>query len=796
MTPPPGSSRGDRSSGNPPSDPRRRAATPSGRSAAPRRPEPRTTEPRTTEPRRTEPRTTEPRSTEPRTDRARATQRSTGGTSDRVPRADERRTPRRAAAPTTPLERSRLPRDRGAGRPHADRASTPERTARTPRPAAAPESTGRRRPTERGARPDGQRVVSRPVRARAKTRSVRGRRVNKRAARINQKVRGRVALTLMLSLLAAAMVKLVFVQVVNADSYAAIGAEQRQRTIELPAQRGRITDATGTPFAFSVEGRRLAIRPTVFVDDIQRGQVADKIMAGLKGTQADGTITRDQLLVKMKSGKTYVYVADKLTPAQADVIMASVYDILTDEDKRLKLTVKQQDKVVNAVSTESQSIREYPSQSIGDAIVGTLGWDGHGLSGVENRFDSLLAGTAGSRTFDIQPSGTPIPGTVTSETPATDGSSIQLSINASGQYMIQQMVCQTVTETGAREGSAFVTDARTNKVYAMASCKAGKTPTESGNGAITDQIEPGSVNKVVTFAAALEAGKITENTVLPVDYDITFDGGTTVRDAWVHPLLDMKVQGILAKSSNVGTLKIAQLIGPQAFYDMERKLGIGSKTGVELNDEASGSLRPYDPDPAKSEWTAGTFANMPIGQGLSMTMVQLATMYQAIANDGVLVKPSIIQSTTSPDGKVEQSSRGAGVRVMSVKTARTLQKWLTATMQDGEGAENHGTAPFAAINGYQVAGKTGTAQQYVNGAYSDQDFTTTFAGFLPADKPQYVITISLDRPTKGDREGGTNAAPLFHDIGSYLMDAMDVPPSTTKAPDYTPFFTVPAGENG
>nr|WP_281361885.1 penicillin-binding protein 2 [Nakamurella aerolata] len=541
----------------------------------------------------------------------------------------------------------------------------------------------------------------------------------------------------------------------------------------MTAQRGLITDADGTPMAFTIEGARLAVRPKLFQDKAQRDAVAAVIWSQLQGSTAAEGISQAKIRKDLdQTGKKYLYVADNLMPAQAEAVLAKVRPLLLD--KKYKLSVKQQNQALNAVVTESQQMRQYPNAGIADPLIGSTGWDGHGLAGIESHFDALLGGKDGSRTEQYYPGGAAIPGTVSQQNPARDGSSIQLSIDADLQYTGQQLLAKAVADSGAKGGTMVVMQADTGLVPVMASYRPGEDPKKTGNLAVSTPVEPGSVAKVVTMAAALDKKLITPDTVFTVPDKIEM-GGITVGDAWGHVPVDMTATGILGKSSNVGTLMIAEKLGPQVWYDQIRKLGIGSKTGIQLNGESAGILS----DP--SQWSGATFANVPIGQGVAMTVLQLASMYQAIANDGVRVQPSIVKSTTT-DGVTTPAQPGKKTRAMSATAAAQLRTMLTATVQRGSMAYG-GTAPKAAIAGYQVAGKTGTAQQIdpkTNG-YSQSLYTTTFAGMLPADNPKYVIAIALDRPG-GDREGGDSAAPLFHDFGSYLMNAANVPPSAKMAP--------------
>jgi cell division protein FtsI (penicillin-binding protein 3) len=428
------------------------------------------------------------------------------------------------------------------------------------------------------------------------------------------------------------------------------------------------------------------------------------------------------------------------------------------------------------VTTERQDLRQYPDGTVTQSLLGATGWDGHGTGGIEIKFDSLLSGTDGSRTVDVDAQGNAMPGTQRDEKAPVDGGDVHLTIDADLQYTVQQMLRDGVIASGAVGGSALVMSVKDAEVYAMASYYQGKKPAQVGNRAVTSPFEPGSVAKVITFGAALEKGLITPTTHFAVPGEIEM-GGHVIHDAWPHSRVGMTATGILAKSSNVGTLMLAQQVGPDAFAAELTKYGLGQKSGIQLPADSAGLV------PPQSQWSSTTFANLPIGQGLSMTLVQMAAMYQGIANGGVRIPPTIVAGT-SKDGTVTAVPRGKPVRELSSKAAGTLLDMLRGTIQGGD-IMHDGTAPSAAINGYQVAGKTGTAQQVDKacGCYSDTKVNATFAGIVPADHPQFVIAIMLDAPRPGS-EGGTSAAPLFHDIAAYTMRAFDVPPSAGPAPIY------------
>lgn len=561
----------------------------------------------------------------------------------------------------------------------------------------------------------------------------------------------------MLVLLAAATVKIVMIQTVDASGYATAAAAQRDYTVVLPATRGAIYDRNGTPLAFTVQGEQIAARPALFTSDTERHAVADILADGLAGQVSAATI-----MTQLTDGKSpYVYLARGLMPAQADELMAKITAVVHNP---------------NAVETDRQDLRQYPQGSVTQSLIGATGWDGHGASGIEIKYDTLLGGTDGSRTVDVDPYNRAIPGTSRDETPAADGGSITLTIDANLQYATSQMLHSAIVSSGAKGGMAVILSAKDAQIYAMASDYLGKTAGEVGNLPVTTPFEPGSVAKVITFGAALDQGLITPTTHFAVPDSIQV-GGHTVHDAWTHSRVGMTATGILAKSSNVGTLMLAQQVGETNFFNELTKFGLGQRSGVQLPADSAGTVPPL------SQWSATSFANLPIGQGFSATLLQIADMYQGIANGGMRIPATIVASTTK-DGKTTPTPARSGVQVMTKTSANTLLDMLRGTVQGGD-LMYDGTAAKAALTGYQVAGKTGTAQQVdpACGCYSKTLVNATFAGIVPADNPQFVIAVMLDAPS-GGVEAGDAAAPLFHDLAAYTMRAFDVAPSKSAAPIY------------
>ena len=430
------------------------------------------------------------------------------------------------------------------------------------------------------------------------------------------------------------------------------------------------------------------------------------------------------------------------------------------------------------IYTQPSTSREYPGRTTAANIIGTVHSDGTGAAGIEAQYNNVLAGQDGSLTYSVDNSGNINPSSRTVSVPARNGGTIRLTVDQSLQYTAQQYLDQAVRQSGARSAEMVVLDAHTAQVLAMASSgtyDASNPNTISNtvpmNPPVMSAFEPGSVQKAITFAAAIQQGVIKPNTVISVPDQITM-GDATVSDAWYHPTEQFTATGILAESSNVGTLKIAQRLGPKAWDRYERRFGVGQKTGIELPGESAGYLPPM------STWSGSSFANLPFGQGESMTVLRLASIYQTIANAGVQVEPRIVQSVTAADGTTTTTRQPTGKRVITAQTAQTVKTMLESVTLPG------GTGTKAAIPGYRVAGKTGTAQQpdpNHGGAYSSWMNWDTFAGMIPADDPQFVVAIMVDNPAHG-LEGGDVAAPLFHEIASYELAHAHIPPtgSTSK----------------
>lgn len=614
-------------------------------------------------------------------------------------------------------------------------------------PAAAPPRIGGRRPGTGGGPP----------------RTGPGRPRRRPSPADEPRFRLRLAWVLLAALLLVSGVKLVVVQTVQGPSLAADAEKQRASRITIPAERGAITDRDGAVLAFSTESKALVTNP--------------RQINSTKGAEAGAYKNAMAAAVARVTGGDQAELQRALDSDRGYVVLATAVDPGPARDLRERFP---------EIAEESREARNYPAGTLASNIIGAATWSADaqklvGRIGLESSDDELLAGRDGFQIADTaEGSRTVIPGSVRAEQPAVSGSDISLTIDSDLQFQVQRMLADHAARTGARSGSAVVLDRATGEVRALADNTSfdpanllGADPATLGNKAVTTPFEPGSVNKVVTMAAALEAGKARPSDVLNVPGSIRV-ADRTIKDAWDHGTDRYTLTGVLAKSSNVGTLMTAQRVGPDAFSDMLARMGIGQRTGIGLPGESAGSV------PARATWSGSTFGNLPIGQGLSMTVLQMAGMFQAIANDGLRVPPRVVDSTTGPDGVRVPAARPEPVRVMSPQTAQTLRTMLTAVTQSAHGQT--GTGPAAAVPGYEVAGKTGTAQQVdpETGAYSRSSYWITFAGMLPAQDPRFVVGIMLDAP-----RGGSSAAPLFHDIAGYLAQRDGIPVQTAPAPVQT-----------
>lgn len=584
---------------------------------------------------------------------------------------------------------------------------------------------------------------------------------------------GRLLLILALVITGGQLIKL---QGFEASALSEQSEKQRLTMSSIPAERGSIMDRSGNLLAFSNEARQLYANPRMLVQEQDKAHVRDpkqppgeqykREIAAYTHQIVGDRLPEQQVLDALNKDTRFTYFGPTIDPGQARLIT----------------------KKYPQIGAEYRATREYPAGQVGANVIGSASWrkdEGkvRGHFGLENSLDKLLAGKDGRKVADTAAgSNLVIPGTEREVEPATPGSNVALTIDSDLQFTVQQRLTDYVRKSGARSGSAVVLDSKTGEVFALANDKSfdpGNSDTwtnESlGNAAVSSPYEPGSVNKVITASGAIEDGLVKPDTVLQVPGNLRV-ADRVVGDAWQHSTIPLTFTGVLGKSSNVGTLMTAQRLGDNRFSDLVKRFGLGQRTGIELPGESAGSV------PPRSQWSGSTFANLPIGQGLSMTVLQMADMYQAVANDGVRVPPRVISAEIRPDGTRIPKPPPPGIRVISEQTAKTVRDMLRAVVQDAP--QQRGTGPDAALEGYQISGKTGTAQQPdpACGCYSQSKYWITFAGMVPAEQPRFVVGLMLDAPSSGTPEAHS-AAPLFHDIASYLTRRYQIPLSKQPAPE-------------
>jgi len=556
-----------------------------------------------------------------------------------------------------------------------------------------------------------------------------------------------LAIGFVLSLFAGRLFQL---QGVDANAYAAMAAAEGTREVTLHAARGEILDRNGNELASSVDAVAITADPTMTADD------ATRIAAFLARTLDLDYFTAVE---KLRTPDTqFVYLARRVPTWRADEMFDALYDA-----------------GLAGVFSERDPLRTYPESSAVSNLVGLVGEGGAGSSGLEQQFDDVLHGTDGEATYVNSPGGEQIPMAGSRVNPAVDGQSIVTTLDRDLQFYASKRLAQQVRQTGSDWGAAITIDVQTGQIFAFAQSPTfnpGRTSEldieATTNRGIQYVYEPGSVQKVLTFAAVADQGQITPFTRLRVPGAIHIDG-FELNDDWAHGTIGLTATGAIAKSSNLATIGASRRISREQLAAYLRDFGLGSATGVELPGESNGILAPHD------DWSDAQAATIAFGQGLSVTAMQMAAAVAAIANDGEYIAPTLVAGYGQPDGSVLAAPAPTTRQVISPRAARMVTRMMTAVTREG------GTAPAAAIPGYLVAGKTGTAQRAAEtGGYAPGERTISFAGFAPADDPRFMTYVVLDNPQDGSF-GGTGAAPVFHDIMSMALQRYGVAPTGHRA---------------
>jgi cell division protein FtsI/penicillin-binding protein 2 len=539
-------------------------------------------------------------------------------------------------------------------------------------------------------------------------------------------------------LLVLAAARVLYLGTVRAPALRRAAQTQQLSTETLPAQRGTITDRDGVDLAVSEPAQEISATPYLIKNPLQASQQ----LAPLLG------LTQAQVLSKLSERTGFVYLARALPARQARAVMA------------LKL---------EGVSGTPTMRRVYPRSTLAAQVLGFVGAEGDGLSGLEYSQNSLLQGHAGQRRVVSDAIGQPI--SITSVHAEKPGATLTLTLDANIQQRAEDVLDAVGRVFNPKDATAIVMDPRTGALLAVANWPQvnlndpgaySKTELEAAvqDRAVGFNYEPGSTFKVVAVSGALESGLITPNTPFDIPDQIQV-ADRTIHDAEEHADETLTTSEILAQSSNVGAIKIGALDGPQRFNRWVHDYGFGARTGVELPGEETGVAL------GLSEYSGSSMGNLPIGQGELVTPLQMASAYAAIANGGILRRPYIVGAV---DGRPRPES--AGRRVISQTTSAELRKMLEGVLAPG------GTASEVSIPGYELAGKTGTASKVdpATGQYSESAFVASFIGFAPAADPKLLCAVVVDEPQNGSIYGGTVAAPAFGQIMSFALPYLRIPP--------------------
>lgn len=549
--------------------------------------------------------------------------------------------------------------------------------------------------------------------------------------------------------------RLVYVQTYLGPALAAEAQNLRTRTIVIPAVRGDITDLDGNVLATSVD------RYNIFADQ--------PLIAAWKHS-VDGTVrggpTEAARLLAPVLGLSAPELAAQLNgdKNQHKVIKLDVSQETWDAVKALK---------ISGIFAESQPQRSYPAGTTGGNIVGFTGKDGNGQSGLEYSLNDILSGTSGSTTYEGGRSGHVIPTGQQSSTEAVPGDDVTLTMIRDLQWMAAAALEEQIATMGGTGGYLVVIDVKTGAVYALADAGSIDPNNPDGFGgskAISSIFDPGSTAKIVTMAALIETGLATPTDQFLVPDRYTTVNNQTFRDSHDHEDAQWTLTGILAESSNTGTVMIGQELPQQVRHDYLTKFGFGSKTGIELAGEEKGLLADAD------KWDGSTKYAVLFGQGFSVTALQATNVFATIANKGVRMAPHLVAGTTDAAGVYTPAVQPEGVQVVSPSTAEQVLKMTESAVLDGTGAG-------AEISGYRVAGKTGTAQ--IPGPSGQLDgILASFIGVAPADDPRIAVGVFIENPT-ASVYGGVVAAPVFAEVTAFALQKLGVVPSGTT-PDLYP----------
>lgn len=553
--------------------------------------------------------------------------------------------------------------------------------------------------------------------------------------------RVRFARTILLGIILTMMGALINLQAfTSTDAYPGIG-ESQMRTKPILALRGAITDRSGDALAATIEVRN------VFVDQMMVGDAKKeaKLLAPLLHIDAN------LLQQKMIGTRRYVMLKEGISQS----LWAKIAELN-----------------LAGIGADRAQLRSYPEGMLTSNLLGHLDYAGVAKEGLEKTYNDLLAGVNGQRSVF---GGASTAANDIALKSAVDGSHLQLTIDRGIQAIAQLTIAAKVKEARAESGTVIVMNAKTGEILAMATAPTfdpdnitSETANYLSNRAVSEAYEPGSTGKVMTMASLIDAGVVTPASKFKVPYRLKRSDGE-VHDHKGHPLLKLTLAGILAKSSNTGTVLAAEKLDKDVLHKYFKAFGMGELTGANLDGESRGIFKPA------SEWYGLTRYNVMFGQGYSVTPLQATSIFATIANGGVRVPPRIVAGVTDPSGRFTAAKVDPGTRVVSAEAAKAVREMMESVVSD------EGTAPKAKIPGYRVAGKTGTAQVWNQSCGCWKGYVASFIGFAPADNPELVVAVNLVKPKNG-HYGGVLAAPVFKKVMTVALEQLHLPATGKKSP--------------
>ena len=577
---------------------------------------------------------------------------------------------------------------------------------------------------------------------------------------VERRIRYVVAISLVLLIVFA--VRLIDVQAVRAAGFATRADMELAKRSLIMAPRGAITDVNGVEFARSVIAYRVLADQAIIDFPKRLAELAAPIL----------DMDASKLESQLTGTRRYVVIAQSVKPAVWRDLEAAV--------ERYNAEVSQEKngfaKRLAGFFAERIYVREYPEAELGAAVIGFINQAGNGAAGLEYSMNSTLAGINGEYTY-ANAGGTIIPGTQKITSEAVKGNTVRLTIDRDVQWVAQEAIRTAVKNSKALSGTVIVMDPKTGHILAHATYPSftpgntkGIDPYRWKNPSVQEVYEPGSTGKVITVASAIEEGKVGPETVLKVP-DKLKRSNKVFSDHDPHRVMKWTVAGALAVSSNIAAIKIGEMLSNDKLHSYLKKFGVGEKPGSGLPGEESGKLLDV------KGWSGTTAPTVAFGQGYSVTAMQATSVFATLANDGVRVTPTVVKGISDAAGRYTPAGKQKSVRVVSAETAKKMRLMMESVVSAS------GTAPSAAIPGYRVAGKTGTAQRVDDSCGCYRGYTASFIGFAPADKPEFVVSVTIQDP-KGLHWGGYLGGPVFNKVMSFVLKDQHIPPTAPATNSY------------